>query len=1012
VAIPPKDQPVYDPEDPERPWEVTFDKSPEGHAAQQSFISDWYDDPDAPGRTESEKDPYISQFIERRAELDAIAAQNADAEADEVAAAASDEEATIVGVGEVEFEEQCFLLTFLKDFVAYKKERSHITVENAKSKDLPYLNGVNSSLLVDGDPFGLINKLTQYESAERFYELTPAQISSLQPMISLYKVTDLQDGTEYEQEINFDSHLTPEYAEDVLKDRYRRGFGAGIKDFTFSYEADNPFGLKKSIKAKLTIFANDFDELLRERSPDSAAPYRYIELALKTGSKLMADSVNKINPHAADEVYDNLSKLMFRLKAVVGWQLPNGASPVPLDSIYNSYISLNLTPTTHEFNIDEMGRVSFVIHYLAYVEDFFDQPSFNIFTDPAVERNMLRRKLKFKVFNKECEPDQLNKLKKQSRNTIQQDKIRSLQSLMNGLLNAWRLYNLSLPYKSIADYLVQGPDFDITNYVGQALPGDSTTATILADYSPELVEGLTTGPSEEAIAADVEPPKPEGEISVAPVTSYGADMGGNPTMGKPSEEALAAWRIEHAEWKARQDARTAATAAAPSTSATTVGILDHEIVNYFYVNDLVDSILRGIDKSFENRLLLTTEGSMSIDGIDKDRVNEQLVAERDKVTKFYERFKKFRLVLGPMEIVNPQNTTTTEFVNFGDFPISTRYFTQWLTQKLLKKEESIYSLPSFLNDFFNQFMRDFMNSNKCFRGEVKQKVRLNQTALTGYTRGKSTVQGDPIDEITAAILMQDQQTALPRRLNISNLPSKNVPLPVINIAGSRGDPGGNPAYSADPSVPSPWTQFDYLIYFAARTQPTERMVGCRYPCPDPDATRPLPGPVMLDDVGDHARGIFHYGIGEPRGIVKTITFTKTDAPGLKEVRFEQQGYDGLQQLRETYDVNIKTFLNVSAFPGNYIFIEPQSFAPSAKQNLDIDLTQLGVGGYHMIIRSEHSLGPGLAESSITAKWVAEIDHKQEDTATVGTVGSPVVAQPRKCWVNNNREGAAKNPGGQ
>ena len=119
---------------------------------------------------------------------------------------------------------------------------------------------------------------------------------------------------------------------------------------------------------------------------------------------------------------------------------------------------------------------------------------------------------------------------------------------------------------------------------------------------------------------------------------------------------------------------------------------------------------------------------------------------------------------------------------------------------------------------------------------------------------------------------------------------------------------------------------------------------------------------------DESYGIYHYGIGRKDGIVKTINFRKTDSAGLAELRYEQEGYDGLQQLREMYDVEIKTYANVAAFPGAYIYVEPETFAPF--NSTSADLTQMGIGGYHMIIRSEHSFGPGLAESTILAKWVA------------------------------------------
>ena len=108
--------------------------------------------------------------------------------------------------------------------------------------------------------------------------------------------------------------------------------------------------------------------------------------------------------------------------------------------------------------------------------------------------------------------------------------------------------------------------------------------------------------------------------------------------------------------------------------------------------------------------------------------------------------------------------------------------------------------------------------------------------------------------------------------------------------------------------------------------------------------------------------------------MKTIQLEKTDSPGLAEVRFEQEGYDGLAQLRVLYDAKIKTYLDVNAYPGSYIYIEPRGFDPGA---LSTDLTRMGVGGYYMIIRSSHTMGPGMAETEITAKWVAEIDKELE-----------------------------------
>ena len=149
-------------------------------------------------------------------------------------------------------------------------------------------------------------------------------------------------------------------------------------------------------------------------------------------------------------------------------------------------------------------------------------------------------------------------------------------------------------------------------------------------------------------------------------------------------------------------------------------------------------------------------------------------------------------------------------------------------------------------------------------------------------------------------------------------------------------------------------QTNYLIYSAGRLQPPQLMQGNR----------------SIDE----AAGIFHYMIGKRKGIVKTINLTKTEATGLKEVRWEQEGYDGLQQLREVYNVEVNTFANVNTFPGTYIYVDPQGFAPNTTTDGGVlDLTQYGIGGYHMIIRSTHTFGEGKADSQLTAQWVAQLE---------------------------------------
>jgi len=282
------------------------------------------------------------------------------------------------------FKEQCLLLSHLEQFVRY---RWRMDDEERRVKRLPYratrvpaivavatatdvperseLKYVsltaNATLLADREAWGFMNQLVQDPSYAALFNIENKYLSQLQPMIKLYKVSTVSDAKEEEIEVNFDNAFNSKL-DSVLGNTKKRGFGVGIQSFNFSYEGSDPFAVKKSIKAKLSIFAASFDDLLVERGG-----YRYADLALKTGrgykDRLSADNQTKIPA---------LDDLNFRLKAVVGWSAPVGGEIIGAtdsqsrsikDAINNSFVTLNLTPTIHEFDINEQGQVVFHINY-------------------------------------------------------------------------------------------------------------------------------------------------------------------------------------------------------------------------------------------------------------------------------------------------------------------------------------------------------------------------------------------------------------------------------------------------------------------------------------------------------------------------------------------------------------------------------------------------------------------------------------------------------------------------
>ncbi|HAI38458.1 MAG TPA: hypothetical protein DCM40_10195, partial [Maribacter sp.] len=337
------------------------------------------------------------------------------------------------------FREQCFLMANIISLSEYSKNQSTYvrsfstdgmagSVTGPMFKKAPYGGphfDSNASICLDAEtPYAFMNALSIGAAGSAFFDMKNHDISTLQPMIKLYKIIfDEERKKEVSQELKFDSfaNTAESYtslshtAETLLSDKNKRGFGIGIKSFNFKYAGSNPFAVKRSISAQLKIFANSFDELLRERTVDDGRAssrtrsgetrtYRYVDLALKTSNQNRAGGGCDRSTIGFEN--EELAKLNFRLKAVVGWAYPEGKTSHLTngvkDALYDSYVTLNLTPTVHDFEFDDQGRVTFTINYLAYTDDFFDQEDYNIFIDPAIAKTQLERRMQFEQLSNSC----------------------------------------------------------------------------------------------------------------------------------------------------------------------------------------------------------------------------------------------------------------------------------------------------------------------------------------------------------------------------------------------------------------------------------------------------------------------------------------------------------------------------------------------------------------------------------------------------------------------------------
>jgi hypothetical protein len=811
------------------------------------------------------------------------------------------------------FKEQCFIQQNVYELINLKKQYFDDTTQ------LPYEEGIDSGfnrpLLVSGQPFGFMNKLTQPVSTSTLFDIPSTVLSQLQPMIRLYKIdeNDNQIEIKFPSKIEFgrDKDGRPVSITNAMKRTKRRGFGAGLKNFSFTYKGSDPFSVKKAIEAQLTIYAASFEELL-----DNRGGYSYADLALKTGTSLMEQNIQSDNN--SKSVIDNLDKLKFRLKAVVGYEMPSNLH-IPstpglsrenvAQAINNSFVTLTLTPTIHEFKFRENGELDFTINYLSYIEDFFDQAYFNVFSDPKItSENYMRGVLK-KYYEKNCLVDDLKNLREGEDRKIDIEQRASLRSLIENLLSSGKIANIKVAYDELGQF--------ITN------PNTSILSRI---YPTEtLNDDLSTGVTEEAKET--------------------------PTENRDNREAVR-----------------------ETLTNSDVDANIYEQINFFYFNDLIEIAMGNIENSLSNNgYLQKVQTDVRIDEATRN-------TEIKKLKRMRENFKKLRVILGPIEIRDPRNPGKYINASIGDVPISLKYFTEWMTEKVIARERLEYSLTKFVNDFVKNYLRNFLNNETCYAGRSKQRVLFFSANISSYSRNSQNR-----DEISAMIdEIRANQSDEQFRTSRLNLDTNSFDDCILNVMGIRGYPNPQRDFS---------NQYNYMVFYAGRSQPQKLMSG--------------------DLLTDHGNGIFHYILGKNNGIVKTIDLTRTNVTGLRELRFEQEGFDGLQQLREVYNAGIKTFSLPSAVPGTYIFIDPRGFAPDTNgytntKTLNIDnkkvtvnfdkyeLSKFGIGGYFMIVESQHTFSEGLAESQITAKWVAQLEKDATDPANSQDEITSGAGKPQKC----------------
>ena len=296
--------------------------------------------------------------------------------------------------------------------------------------------------------------------------------------------------------------------------------------------------------------------------------------------------------------------------------------------------------------------------------------------------------------------------------------------------------------------------------------------------------------------------------------------------------------------------------------------------------------------------------------------------------------KNTKTLLSTFEYYNT-HSDAFESLNISEIPVSLDFFTEFMTKMVLEGERKSYPLMDFMRDICNKLIVELMNE-LCIKSPKSQNKFRFQTAniLTAPEGASSPMANVPYFSNSAWRNVSEayESGILPFNTSLEN-------------------------YSIDDAYNI------LVVYPVANNMSSDQKTGNR--------------------AEDEASGIRHLYVGRPRGLVKTIKFSKVDMQYIREARYFNHGFNGLMQLGAVYTATIEMIGNTMFYPGMTIFINPVSLGGEGMDPTDGGAANgtpslanaLGIGGYHLINKVKSTISAGTFKTTVSAQFYYSGDGK-------------------------------------
>ena len=303
-------------------------------------------------------------------------------------------------------------------------------------------------------------------------------------------------------------------------------------------------------------------------------------------------------------------------------------------------------------------------------------------------------------------------------------------------------------------------------------------------------------------------------------------------------------------------------------------------------------------------------------------------------TQMQNLFDKFRIIFGNIELDSEINagTGTKNKINLAHIPISLESYSAFYRNNILASNTAEYPFFDFVDDVLAELVIDPITTS-CFGGLFDISFRPKTTTLTVPNEFSNSLYGPAVTAGPAAGAQSPQYNA-------------------INLSKVKGEQIFD--FCMDSSIVNQLNE--YFVIGAEVTDLDDKLQGCVGP--------------------DNSIGIPHFIFGNAFGLMKKVTFSKSDIEYLPETRYASEGNFLYNQLANVYDCNIDLLGNNYFRPGQYVYIDTTALGAGAtwerneRTNDRSWANLMGLGGYHLVTEVAHSISRDGFHTTLKCRWMA------------------------------------------